>query len=66
MKNLRSTIELDGHTYYQDDIAVFYHTGRWAKGKVEHLNGILCDNKWDNLKFELYDEGVLEESKLVD
>jgi hypothetical protein len=43
-------IYIDGKTYYAARLAVFWMTGEWPPRDVDHLNGILDDNRWTNLR----------------
>lgn len=46
-------IEIDGNEYRTDRLAVFYVTGKWPVGKVEHIDGDENNDAWSNLRFEL-------------
>lgn len=43
-------VDLEGEKVRADAIAVLFMTGEFPKGEVEHLNGILHDNSWVNLR----------------
>ncbi len=42
-----------GCEYPEHKIAIMLVTGRWPHRdvKVKHINGILSDNRWENLRF---------------
>lgn len=43
-------IDVDGKTYSAHRLAVFYMTGEWPKGVVDHKNHNGADNRWNNLR----------------
>lgn len=42
--------KLDGKFYRLNRLAVFYMTGAWPEGDVDHQNRNRADNSWDNLR----------------
>lgn len=52
-KNLEGyiNIKIDGVLYKASRLAFLYMIGRWPdKEHVDHINGILDDNRWENLR----------------
>jgi len=43
-------IWMDGKNYRANRLAVFYMTGEWPLGQVDHENLIKDDNSWNNLR----------------
>lgn len=43
-------ISLENRLYLVSRIAVFYMTGKWPRGIVDHKNTITTDNRWENLR----------------
>ena len=43
-------IMVEGVEYLEHVLAVFYMTGRWPTGEVDHRNRVKIDNRWDNLR----------------
>ncbi len=43
-------IGLDGRMYRTNRLAVLYMTGNWPVGVVDHRNGDVRDDAWDNLR----------------
>lgn len=43
-------ITLDRRTYGAHRLAVFYVSGRWPEGEVDHINGVRSDNRIANLR----------------
>jgi hypothetical protein len=37
-------------TYKAHRLAYFYVYGSWPKGQIDHINGVRCDNRIDNLR----------------
>lgn len=46
----RRRIEIDGRSYYANQLAWLYMTGRSAKAKVDHENLDRSDDRWENLR----------------
>jgi len=44
------TISLDGRSYTEHRLAVFYVTGEWPIEEVDHINCNRSDNRWKNLR----------------
>lgn len=45
----RKFIEIDGIEYPAEEIAWFYVTGEWPKGRILFRNGDPLDLRWKNL-----------------
>lgn len=43
-------IRIDGVSYYEHRLAVFYMTGEWPEDDVDHRNLIRSDNRYANLR----------------
>jgi hypothetical protein len=43
-------LSLLGHRYRAHNVAVFYTTGRWPEGEVDHKDGDGLNNRWRNLR----------------
>ncbi|NZD50570.1 HNH endonuclease [Rhizobium leguminosarum] len=43
-------IRIDGISYYEHRLAVFYMTGEWPENDVDHRNLIRSDNRYANLR----------------
>lgn len=43
-------ISIDGAKWYAHCLAYCLMTGEWPVGDVDHKNGVLDDNSWDNLR----------------
>lgn len=43
-------ISVDGHRYRGHWLAVFYMTGEWPTGEVDHQDGNAYNNSWSNLR----------------
>lgn len=44
------TIKIEGTTHLGHRLAWFIMTGAWPLNVVEHINGKIGDNRWDNLR----------------
>jgi hypothetical protein len=43
-------IKIDGKSYRSARLAYFFIHGRWPIGCMDHINGILADDRWVNLR----------------
>ena len=44
------SINIDGHLYKEHRVAVFYMTGKWPEGVVDHRDRVRSNNRWLNLR----------------
>lgn len=43
-------IKVLGRAYMAHRLAWLHMTGAWPKHEVDHINGVICDNRWVNLR----------------
>ena len=43
-------IRIDGRAYTEHQLAWFYVTGRWARPTIDHRDGDVTNNRWNNLR----------------
>jgi hypothetical protein len=48
--NGRAVIRIRGRSYRAHRIAYCWMTGLWPQGYVDHRNGNIADNRWENLR----------------
>lgn len=46
----KTQIKVDGKLYFAHRLAFLYMNGEWPKEQVDHINRIVEDNSWDNLR----------------
>jgi hypothetical protein len=44
------SIGVDGHLYQAHRLAWLHVTGMWPTGVIDHLNHVIADNRWSNLR----------------
>jgi HNH endonuclease/AP2 domain len=42
--------KIDGSIYSEHKLAWFYMTGRWCKPTIDHRDGNITNNRWNNLR----------------
>ena len=43
-------IRIDGRAYIEHQLAWFYMTGRWGRPTIDHRDGDVNNNRWNNLR----------------
>ena len=43
-------INVDHHTYQAHQLAWFYMTGQWGRPTIDHRDGDVSNNRWNNLR----------------
>lgn len=54
-------VRVGGRRYPAHVLAVFYVTGSWPTGLVDHDNGVKDDNRWSNLRVATHSQNSLNE-----
>ncbi|SRR6266446_2339189 len=52
--------DVDGRDYRAARLAHLYMTGEWPKHKMDHINRIKDDNRWENLRDVTLEPKVIE------
>lgn len=51
-------IGIDGETFWEHRLAIFYVTGAWPKEDVDHINGNPRDNRFENLRCATHQQNI--------